>query len=87
MCPASREGLDSGFPILGMGKATLTFDMDEERERFRAACFAMDLRLACIRVDEYCRSKIKYAQDVPDETVDSLEKIRSLLAEVLVLVE
>jgi hypothetical protein len=66
-----------------MGKATLTFDLDDEldRERFQLATHASGYRDTLAELDEFLRSAVKY-QDVknwPDaqEVRDELYRLMS----------
>ena len=54
-------------------KATLEFDLTEEREQFEDACNGWKWSHAMWQLDQYLRTKTKYASDS-----DSLEAINAL---------
>ena len=59
-------------------KATLTFDLPEEQEEFELASNAVNYSIALSDIDNYLRSKIKYA-DLTEEQYKVYEEIREQL--------
>lgn len=63
-----------------MPTATLTYDLSDPDDagQHRLAISAIHLSVALHRIDEYCRSQIKYC-DHSDATVAVLEAIRAMM--------
>ena len=59
-------------------KATLKFNLPEEREEFELACNAVNYSIVLSDIDNYLRSKIKHA-DLTDEQYKVYEEIREQL--------
>jgi hypothetical protein len=61
-------------------KAILEFDLHEERLEFEQAANGHKWVHVCWKMDQYLRSKTKYAPDsMPKEVYDELEKARDEL--------
>jgi hypothetical protein len=61
-----------------MPKASLTFDLPEERAEFSAAVQGQDARILLWEIDQHCRNTIKYT-DQPAAVRAALEEIRELI--------
>lgn len=63
-----------------MPTATLTFDLDDPDEagQHRLAISAIHLSAALHRIDEYCRSQIKY-HDHTEKAERAFEEIRAMM--------
>ena len=63
-----------------MPKATLTYDLadSDEAGQHRLAISAIHLSAALQRIDQYCRSKIKYCE-LDEATVAVLKEIRAMM--------
>lgn len=67
-----------------MPKATLTYDLPEDRDEFEVAVNAAKYYVVLHNIDQILRNKIKYAGDeVSDDYIKVLEMIRSELWEQL----
>lgn len=67
-------------------KAILEFDLNEhdDIEAHKRAVKSLDLVLALYDIDQYLRSKTKYAPDsLPEEVYDSLQETRDELHQIL----
>ena len=67
-------------------KATLEFNIPEEREEFNAACYAMDLRLALNDVDQKLRALLKHGTP-NDESAEVAQECRQIIGEIMAKVE
>jgi hypothetical protein len=59
-----------------MPKAILEFDLPEEEAEFQYACNGMHWYLIVDHVLQYIRQKIKYDDNLSNETIDILEDLR-----------
>jgi len=67
-----------------MPKATLTFDLPEEDSIYQMTINAGKYYSALFEIDQFLRSKIKYAEDnVTDEQIDTFQLVRDELWSIL----
>lgn len=64
-------------------KATLTFDLREERDQFDAACNADKWVSIVSELDEWLRSKLKYEVEMTEAKVEAFGAVRTKLHELL----
>ena len=65
-------------------KAILEFDLNEERDQFELTVNANKWYCVAWDIDQYLRSKTKYASDnTPSEVVDALYQAREELREIM----
>ena len=65
-------------------KATLEFDLTEEREQFEDACNGSKWSHAMWALDQYLRTKVKYASDdAHEEAINAFEEAREELRRIL----
>jgi hypothetical protein len=65
-------------------KAVLKFDLPEERKEFEMASNALNWYSVVWEMDQYLRSKTKYAPDsMPDEVYKTFQETREKLHEIL----
>ena len=58
-------------------KATLEFNLPEDQPEFNTALQGSDWKHVCWQMDQYLRTKVKYAPDeMSQEKYDALEEIR-----------
>ena len=62
-------------------KATMTFELPEEREEFETTVKALDWKFAMSDLDEYLRNELKYGAYVLD--AETTENIRSKIYDIL----
>jgi len=65
-----------------MAKATLTFDLPDEEEKFNRACAAPDLFAALREYDEDLRRATKY-QELPEDEARHISAARQALHDIL----
>lgn len=66
-------------------KAILEFNLPEEKEEFELAVNASKWSSVCWELDQYLRSKTKYAPDsMPNEMYEALSEMQDKLRELLV---
>jgi hypothetical protein len=59
-------------------KATLSFELPEEREEFEAATKGSAYKATLTDLDNYLRSRLKY-EDLPEDVHDAIQKTRDKL--------
>lgn len=68
-----------------MPKVTLTFKMPEEEQEMRTALEGGKYYSVLWELDQFCRSRVKYDENVPEEGKEAYEAVRgkmnSLMAE------
>ena len=66
-------------------KAILEFNLPEENDEFDLAINAVKWYSVCWELDQYLRSKTKYAPDsMPNEVYEALNETRDKLRELLI---
>ena len=66
-------------------KAILEFNLPEENDEFDLAVNAVKWYSVCWELDQYLRSKTKYAPDsMPNEVYEALNETRDKLRELLI---
>ena len=61
-------------------KATLEFNLPEEQTEFQDAVDGSNFKHVLWKLDQHCRSNVKYASDMAnDEVLDTYEEIRDLI--------
>ena len=61
-------------------KATLAFELPEQKIEFLAAVFGIDILSTLTEIKEYLRTQLKY-QELSDETRETLERVRATVNE------
>jgi len=64
-------------------RATLEFDLPEDRDAFRGACHAENFWCALFDMDQHLRGLQKYAPDLEEKEMELVDKLREHLWEIL----
>lgn len=64
-------------------KATLKFDLPEERDEFTFATHGIDWYLLALDLDQWLRGELKYNVMLDERTGEAYEKVRDKIYELL----
>jgi hypothetical protein len=64
-----------------MSRATISFKLPDENDRFKDAVNATEMKLVLYDLDQYLRGKVKYSED--GKEADVCEQVRDYLHEQL----